>query len=253
MLLPTSFRDRAAPRDLRRPWRDPPGFFRSCEPCCPPECEPACTPACGTTGSVGSESGSECTDCANLIINDTFSGALDAAWTTAGVICAGNGIHPTFGAHTTGGVLSMGSGAVIVRPFDRPALAGFCVQVKVTLVSLGTGGGVSGITLGYGRQLFLRSVGDYGVQSCIDSRGCVVIGSTFSTIAVTPTIGDVLEIIIRDEGGADGICSVCYQINGTTVRVEEGAQFCFECEMWAGLGGTRAGQVSFDDFQVLTS
>jgi hypothetical protein len=218
-------------------------------PCCSEETG---TPQCAYVGSVGSESGDECTDCATVRISDDFSGTLDAAWIEPTSGCADNGIGSP-GFVTSSGVVTVASAARMVRPFSRPALSGFCIQVSATLTDL-PGGGVHGIMLGYGRAFFARvDSGDYGRHTCLTVDGCIEFGSNFANFGPTPADGDVISMIFRDEGGADGICSICYLINGTVVRVEEGVQTCFASTIYAGLMTGATTLSSFDDFEVKTS
>lgn len=218
-------------------------------PCCGEETG---TPQCAFVGSVGSESGDECTDCATVRISDDFSGTLDPAWIEPTSGCADNGIGSP-GFVTSGGVVTVAAAARMIRPFARPALAGFCIQVSATLTDL-PGGGVHGIMLGYGRAFFARvDSGDYGRHTCISVDGCIQFGSNFANFGPTPADGDVISMILRDQGGADGICSICYLINGTVVRVEEGVQTCFASTIYAGLMTGATTLSSFDDFEVKTS
>lgn len=245
-------RDRLQPRDWQRPWRDPPGFFLPGCACC---AVTACTPDSATVGTLGTESGSECTDCGTQRIIDHF-GSLDPAWQAAGLVCKGPGVGPT-GAHVTGGVMDMSQGCGIIRSFARPALSGFCVQVRAKVASLGTADTL-GITLAYGRYFFARQFfGNYARQSKIDSQGCInPSGTNFAAFGPTPANGDIMSMIFRDAGAGDGVMTICYQINGTTIRVEEGVQTCFDDPMWAGFIEGNAGVGTggqFDDFEVRTS
>lgn len=210
------------------------------------------TPACATVGSVGSESGDECTACATSRITDDFSSSLDADWSAA-IACPGGGLGGPLGLRTSGGEAVTDSEIYAKRPFTRPALSGFCVHVKATLTDLPSLGS-QGIFLAYGRAFFARpSIGDYGRQSCITFEGCIDGTSTFANFGPTPADGDVIEMIFRDQGGADGICSICYIVNGTTVRVEEDVQTCFDSTMYAGLMTAGISTCKWDDFEVLTS
>ena len=232
--------------------------------CCAPGCtdyEPCGSATCATPGSVGSESGDECTTCDNQIIYDPFSGSQTLnpppGWSQPGTGLMPCQANPHW--RLSGGAADeYGTGSGILRSFARPALAGLCIEVKVKIVSMSTGGvgGVGGITLGLGRLFFARPFnGDYAIHSCITEYGCIGVGSTFTSGVggVTRADGDTIGFIIRDEGAGDGVCSVCYKINGTTVRVEEGVQFCFPCTMQVGLLTTAGAIKKFDDFEVRTS
>lgn len=208
------------------------------------------TPGCAPEGSVGSESGSECDDCGTSVILDDFSGTL-AAWSVP-IACGSDGIGSP-GYVISGGVVVVAAPAEMIRSFPRPSLTGFCVQVRATMPTL-PAGGVHGIALAYGRMFFARpALGDYGRHSCITFEGCIGSGSVFKTFGPAPANGDVISMTIRDDGSGLGLFTVCYQVNGTTIRVEEGVRFCFDTTMWAGLITTATTPASFDDFEVLTN
>lgn len=219
--------------------------------CCGP---PPCIPTCIGAGTVGSESGAECATCGTSVITDTFSGALDPAWINKGDTCIG-----TQTTSTAGGVLTMSGGGYVLRPFARPALSGFCVEVKVTIPTMSVGGGIGGIVLAYGPSMFPRpTFSNYGRRSCTTVDGCADGAGTFATFGITPANGDTLRFIIRDEGGGDEgdesvICSICYQLNGTTYRVDEGCLCCFPTTMYAGIFDNASSTNSYDDFEVRTN
>jgi hypothetical protein len=200
---------------------------------------------------VGSESGSECTDCAKSIFVDDFSGPLSSSgWQPSAGGCVANGMHPLYGAHTSGGVLIGGSGSAIVQSFPRPALAGFCVEVKIKLVTLGS---TNGIALAHGPFFFFRNgFGNYGRQLFCDQYGCYTSPMSFAAFGPVPAIGDTMSFTIRDQGAADGVCTICYKVNGTTVRVEENVQFCFPCTMIASIL-TWPSNGQYDDFEIRSS
>ena len=214
-------------------------------------CSTPCTPACATVGSVGSDTGGLCTDCSTQVIIDHF-GSLDPAWISSPGGCVGNGIG-TVGpqAHVTGGVMDMGGGACILRPFTRPSLSGLCIQVRAKIVAVPNG--TAGIVLAYGRYFFARkTLGDYGRQSCIDANGCIDISGNFTNFG-TFAAGDIISFVFKDAGAGDGVCTVCYLVNGTTVRVETGVTTCFPDPMYAGLQAATGTATQFDDFEVRTN
>ena len=248
-------RDRLEPRDWSRPWRDPPGFLLPACNCCTTGSTP-CTNVCSTAGTAGTDTGGLCTDCSTQVIIDHFT-SLNAAWIGSPGPCGPEGVS-ALGAHVTGGVMDMGvGGATILRPFTRPAIAGLCIQVRAKIVAKTTNS-TGGLTLAYGRQFFGRpTTSDYGIQSCIDVNGCVTAG-TFTTVG-TLAVGDIISFIFKDDGSGDtgggaGSCTVCYLINGATVRVETGVKTCFPSTMYAGLAAfAGTGTWQFDDFEVRTS
>jgi hypothetical protein len=201
---------------------------------------------------VGSESGNECTGCGTQVILDDFS-SLNPAWVAGGASCAANGISNPGGAHIVSGKMDMGGGSTIIRPFARPSLSGFCVQIKVTIASF-TGFGSLGLVLAFGRLFFARAfVGDFARHSCIDGQGCVAVGSSFANFGPPLAVNDMLSMIVRDQGAGDGLCSICYQVNGTTIRVEEDISTCFPDPMYAGLMSISNNSTQFDDFEVRTN
>lgn len=160
----------------------------------------------------------------------------------------------------------MGAGAGILRPFARPALSGFCVEVKVTIVTKATGGGTYGIVIAGGPYFFGRpAFSNYGRQSCTDVdgtggkfHGCISTGSAFSVVGGTTADGDVMSMIIRDAGGGDNgdgsvTCTICYRINGTSLLVTDGVTLCFPDPMYAGILDNASSTPVYDDFEVRTN
>lgn len=209
-----------------------------------------CVPTCASPGTVDVNSGSRCTDCGTQKIIDHFGGALDPAWQCG--LCGGN-ICGTSGGQvqTFAGVLDMGGGSCLMRSFAKPAAAGFCVEVKAKIVQINNGTG--GITLAYGRYMFGRKTSlDYGIQHCIDGTGCIASGSTISTVGAFAN-GDIISFIFRDQGSANGVCTVCYLVNGSVVAVEKDVITNFCNPMFAGVQAFSGSNTRFDDFEVRTS
>jgi len=268
-MKPWNPRDCRERRDWKRPWREPPGFLLPECNCCSDE---SCVPSCPGVGTVGSPSGDECSSCLNTVISDDFSATL-SSWLDSTNhpngpdFCTGT-IGPNFNQFKiVGGRLRGGlSGLCIMRSFSRPALDGLCIQVKAkhffNIDPLDTG--AFGITLGYGRAFFIRlNQPNFGRQSCVRQTGCVdpVVGSNFATFGSGGVNGDELSLIVRDQGDGDEgngtlYVSICYQVNGSTIRVEEDVLWCPPETMYAGVITTHtqvATNAEWDDFQVLTS
>lgn len=252
-MTPTPLRpDWRDPRDWRRPWRDPPGFFS----CCCDDCVPACTPGTATVGNVGSESGDECTDCTNQIFFDDFSGSslVSNGWlgSPSSSGCGAAGLDNPFDFRISGGTLIAAGPGVLYREFPRPALAGFCVQVSAKIVSHGTNLSAA-LTIGYGRW-FAGRIGlgnSFARHAGTTGYGCISV-LNFATFGPAPSNGDSMSLRIRDQGGADAVCTVCYKVNSSVIRVEEDVQFCFPCTMIAGIAASTNNTV-MDDFEIRTS
>lgn len=235
--------------------------------------EEPCINTCAGVGTVGSASGDECTACGNSVVSDDFSGDL-SSWLDStnfpggGDFCTAT-IGPSFSQYkiTSGKARSNGASGGIMRSFSRPALSGLCIQVKAKIfhtVSSPFETGTMGITLGYGRLFFHRfNQATLGRQSCVRQTGCVdpVVGSNFATFGSATSSGDELSLIFRDQGGGDEgdgsiVISICYQVNGSTVRVEEDVIWCPAETLYAGIY-TSSSQSStdpqWDDFEILTS
>lgn len=264
-------RDYRELRDWARPWRDPPGWFtpatgtNSC-------CSSPCTVGCPAVGTVGTESGSECSACSTSVVSDDFSGDLSSwigydQFPGGGTACLGKVGGSSINDFTiVSGRLTQPvspTGICILRSFSRPALSGLCIEVKATVyyheAALETG--AAGITLALGRMFFGRPAADnYGRQSCPASSGCVLGTSNFATgFGPSPADGDVVSFIIRDEGGGDEgdgsiYVSICYKVNGTVYRVEEGVLWCPPETCYAGVVTTlNQSRAEWDDFEVRTS
>ena len=233
-------------------------------PCCCGGVTP-CVTGCASignelTGTASTFSGNECTDCPTSRIFDNFShagtasiGGVDPAWFPA-TSCGATAVTTQIrGTGSEGQVLNL-SGGALLRSLTRPALSGFCLEVRCRLVEL-TSSGVAGITVPGGRVFFARPLfGNYGRQACSDANGCIqaLEFQTFGTFGA----GDTMSIIFRDQGAGPTpdnqlTCTVCYLINGLIVRQEENVICCFPNPLLVGLMCTL--QADFDYFEVLTN
>lgn len=223
-------------------------------PCCCGGCVPACTPGTATVGNTGT---ADCTDALNLFFSDNFnSGTLAGnGWlgSPGSSGCGAATLDNALAWSITGGVLKNFSGntGTIYVEVPRPALAGFALQVSMTVVTQGTGASPA-LTVGYGRWFRGNlSTSDYRRHAGVAGYGCPVV-LDFAGFGPVPANGDTMTMIIRDQGGADGICTVCYRVNGATVRQEQDVQFCFPCTMLVGINASTS-LSTIDDFSIHTS
>ncbi len=213
-MIPPELPDWREDRDWKRIWRDPPrgqGIW-----CC---CGGGCTPGCASPGSSGADTGGLCTDCGTQIY-------LDA------------------------GPIAHGGGVTVLKSFAPPSPSGLCIEVRCKVAVIG-GSGVMGIFLGDGRVFFARpAFSNYGIQSCVNNSGVVQVGSTFTTVGALGA-GDTIAFIIKDASSGAGAYTVCYLINGATVRVETGVTACFPNPVNAGIIDNS--NAAFTNFEVRTN
>lgn len=233
-------------------------------PCC---CSAVvnCVTGCASTGNeltgtATTFSGNECVDCPTSRIFDGFDhsgtasiGGLDPAWYTA-TSCGATAVYTRFtGTSSEGAMLNL-SGGALLRNLTRPSLSGFCLEVRTRIVDV-TPTGVAGITVPGGRVFFCRPLfSNYGRQACSDANGCIQ-AQEFQTFGAFGS-GDTISIIFRDQGAGPTpdnqlTCTVCYLVNGVTVRLEENVICCFPDPLKVGLMVTL--QADFDFFEVLTN
>lgn len=193
-----------------------------------------------------------CAACANVKLNDDFSGNLAAYTYNSCSLSTPNNYSIVAGRLQWTPGVPRGSGA-LYQSFTIPALNGLCMSVEANLFP---GQATSGIFIG-GIRYFNATGPTTSYQSNqVSAVGCG--STTVFTTSPVPVAGDLIRMIVQDTSSGGGTYSITYCVNGTQIHQETSVSLTLTAGGSINIGVTftsNAGvsNIQWDNLLVATS